>query len=150
MRDRHLLSILVSCALLAMAASPLQAANDASAKCLRCHKKNGSMEGVHSTIGEQGLACTSCHGDQGSHPRKKAPVIEFGTDSQTEVALQNQRCARCHKPVKLRNADWTHDVHQDKVGCADCHQLHPHTDPISQLDEIGRTQLCVDCHGSQQ
>ncbi|WP_035384940.1 cytochrome c3 family protein [Ferrimonas futtsuensis] len=150
MRDRCLISILVSCALM-LGAQPLaQAAEDPSAQCLRCHKRNGTMEGVHASIGSKGLACTSCHGDKGQHPKNKTPVITFGPDSVTDVLVQNQRCARCHKPGKLRAGDWTHDVHQKVLSCAACHQLHPGQDPIRGIGETQRTQLCVDCHGARK
>ncbi|TKB51127.1 nitrite reductase [Ferrimonas sediminicola] len=150
MRDRYLISILVSCALIAGVQPLAQAATDSSTQCLRCHKRNGSMEGVHASVGTQGLACTSCHGDKGQHPKGKAPVITYGQDSVTEVTVQNQRCARCHQPGKLRAADWTHDVHLNQLSCAACHRLHPDRDPIRGITETRRTQLCVDCHGARK
>ncbi|MBY5993584.1 cytochrome c3 family protein [Ferrimonas balearica] len=114
--------------------------------CLRCHKRNGTMEGVHGQIGANGLSCVRCHGEQDGHPRNKAALVYFGQDSKTPLAEQNAQCTTCHRDAKLREADWTHDVHRPVLPCASCHQLHPETDPMSTLDDAGRTQACVDCH----
>ncbi len=124
---------------------PAFASDDA---CMRCHKRNGTMEGRHSQIGSEGLSCTRCHGEQDGHPRNKAALTYFGKDSKTPAAEQNARCVRCHGAAKLRAAEWTHDVHVARLSCAACHQLHPATDPMQDLTERSRTQTCVACHSS--
>lgn len=116
--------------------------------CMRCHKRNGTMEGRHSQIGSDGLSCVRCHGDQDGHPRNKQALVYFGQDSKTPVADQNAGCVRCHSASKLRQAEWTHDVHLTRLSCAACHQLHPADDPMQGLSERSRTQTCVDCHSS--
>ncbi|MBY6188206.1 nitrite reductase [Marinobacter hydrocarbonoclasticus] len=123
--------------------APVWASDDA---CMRCHKRNGTMEGLHSQIGSKGLSCVRCHGEQDGHPRNKEALVYFGDDTKSTVADQNANCLRCHSATKLRDAEWTHDVHQTRVSCAACHQLHPATDPMQGLNEKARTQTCVECH----
>ncbi|SHH94751.1 cytochrome c3 family protein [Ferrimonas marina] len=125
--------------------TPALASDDA---CMRCHKRNGAMEGAHGNIGANGLSCVRCHGDQDGHPRNKEAMIYFGEGKKTDVVDQNQTCVRCHRPDKLRDADWTHDVHLNTLSCAACHQLHPSEDPMANLEKRERTALCVDCHGA--
>ncbi|WP_246814517.1 cytochrome c3 family protein [Ferrimonas balearica] len=124
---------------------PAFASDDA---CMRCHKRNGTMEGLHGQIGSDGLSCVRCHGEQDGHPRNKEALVYFGEETKTPVAEQNANCVRCHSATKLRDADWTHDVHQAKLACAACHQLHPATDPMQGLSERARTQTCVECHSN--
>lgn len=113
--------------------------------CLRCHKRNGNMEGVHGHLVSD-VGCVRCHGDMDAHPRDKESGIRFGLTARTPVAEQNAICLECHGVARLRKADWTHDVHASRLACAACHALHPKADPMLGLKPVSRTQLCVDCH----
>ncbi|WP_110458289.1 cytochrome c3 family protein [Shewanella algidipiscicola] len=115
-------------------------------KCVKCHKRNGLMAGVH---GNDALAltCQSCHGEKGKHPRQPSLIIGFSADSSTKVTAQVDSCSQCHEHDVLYQADWTHAVHSNKVGCANCHQLHSDSDPMMTLATEERSALCGKCHG---
>lgn len=113
--------------------------------CLKCHKRNGQMLGLH---GNPGLAivCQDCHGEKGNHPKKGASLNQFGIDSPLPAQQQAAVCLTCHDNETLADADWTHNVHAVRVGCAQCHQLHPESDPMLSLSRQQHSQLCVTCH----
>lgn len=127
-------------------AAPSFAADDAESKCLKCHKRNGTMAGVHATVGKNGVSCIRCHGEQGKHPRDKQALTRFGAESPTPLDLQQKPCRRCHSSSKLQKADWTHDVHRTQVACAACHQLHPQQDSMQALSPAARSVMCANCH----
>ncbi|QIZ78893.1 nitrite reductase [Ferrimonas lipolytica] len=118
----------------------------ADKKCMMCHKKNGTMLGIHSTINNISIGCVSCHGEKGKHPRDKTALRYFGLDSHTPASEQNLACMSCHQLEQLRQSEWTHDVHLSKLSCAACHQLHPERDPIDGISAHDRSQACADCH----
>ncbi|WP_299793461.1 nitrite reductase [uncultured Shewanella sp.] len=113
--------------------------------CMKCHKRNGTMFGLH---GNNALAieCQSCHGERGKHPRKGSIIRSFSHDSATPVGEQTTACLDCHDHEALALADWTHNVHADKVNCASCHQLHVEYDPMLTNTPQERSQLCRGCH----
>lgn len=113
--------------------------------CLKCHKRNGQMLGLH---GNSGLAiqCQDCHGEKGSHPKKGSIINQFGIDSPQSAQQQATMCLTCHDNETLAAADWTHNVHAVRVSCAQCHQLHPESDPMLSLNRQQHSQLCVTCH----
>lgn len=116
-----------------------------SSQCLKCHKRNGNMLGLHAN---QGLAitCEDCHGEKGKHPRKGSKIIAFGFESDTPINRQAQQCLACHDHEVLALAHWTHNVHASRVSCAQCHQLHSETDPALLLIGPAMSQSCAKCH----
>lgn len=117
-------------------------------QCIMCHKKNGKMYGVHGNDAI-GQSCQDCHGEKDKHPRGASDLIGFSATSAATPAQQTAACMECHGQEKLEAADWTHNVHSNKVNCADCHQLHPEVDPIIGISESTRTKSCVSCHESK-
>lgn len=117
-------------------------------QCIMCHKKNGNMYGVHANDA-LGQTCQDCHGEKGKHPRGESELIGFGEKSPATAEQQTAACMACHGQEELAEADWTHNVHSDKVNCADCHQLHPEVDPIIGQTESVRIKSCVSCHESK-
>ncbi|MCL2906124.1 MULTISPECIES: nitrite reductase [Shewanella] len=113
--------------------------------CLKCHKRNGTMLGVHGQD-KMHFTCSTCHGEQGVHPRKPNDIRVFNPDPENAPQEQNKTCLRCHRPEKLAAGEWTHNVHANKVSCAACHQLHPATDPMTQMTGTQHSQLCRQCH----
>lgn len=116
-----------------------------SSQCLKCHKRNGNMLGLHAN---QGLAitCEDCHGQKGKHPRKDSKIIRFGVKSDTQTKRQVEQCLACHDHEELAQAYWTHNVHATRVSCAQCHQLHSETDPALTLIGPAMSQSCAKCH----
>lgn len=37
--------------------------------CVKCHKRNGLMQGHHGQD-QLNMSCSTCHGEKGNHPRK--------------------------------------------------------------------------------
>ncbi len=116
-------------------------------KCIMCHKKTGKMFGTHAQNSLE-ISCQDCHGKKEGHPRKESNLIGFGTNS--TASKQTAACLQCHQHDSLTEADWTHAVHSDKVNCANCHQLHTDTDPMIGVGSKERSNLCVECHTSEQ
>ncbi|QLE86761.1 MULTISPECIES: nitrite reductase [Shewanella] len=117
-------------------------------QCIMCHKKNGNMYGLHANDA-LGQTCQDCHGDKGKHPRGESDLIGFSQSSPATVEQQTAACMSCHDQQELSEADWTHNVHSNKVNCAGCHQLHPEVDPIIGISESKRIASCVSCHESK-
>jgi len=113
--------------------------------CMKCHKRNGTMFGLHANTA-LAIECQSCHGERGKHPRKGSTIRRFSHDSVTAVGEQTATCLECHDHETIAISDWTHNVHADKVNCANCHQLHMEYDPMLQITAKERGQLCRGCH----
>lgn len=113
--------------------------------CIKCHKRNGKMLGLH---GNDALAlqCQNCHGEKGKHPRKPSSLVRFGVGTSTTLDKQREACMTCHDPQALSHAEWTHDVHANKLSCAACHELHRESDPMLMIEPKKRSQLCKKCH----
>lgn len=131
--------------------------------CLACHDDETSLAvfqtkhavpgDPRSPFGHGNLQCESCHGPGGAHaPRvrrgeERPPVIQFGSDRDTPVSVQNGMCLECH------NADvgigWHAGPHDgDDVACADCHISHAARDPV--LQTASQPQVCFGCHQLQR
>ena len=138
------------CLVMAGASSPVHALSTESLainqnSCMKCHKRNGAMLGLH---GNTALAiqCQDCHGQRGKHPKKGSNIRRFSSDSTTSVTEQSGACLECHDHETLAMADWTHNVHANRVNCASCHQLHVEYDPVIGITAKERSQLCRGCH----
>ncbi|MCW9698620.1 MULTISPECIES: cytochrome c nitrite reductase pentaheme subunit [unclassified Avibacterium] len=141
--------------------------------CAKCHKLDandeqsggdlhfGKFHGTHlsKTNPSTGkpITCVSCHGNiSENHRRGVKDVMRFESDIFSDkqpmysVQEQNQVCFSCHRPEKLREKLWAHDVHAMKLPCAACHTLHPEKDAMKGIEKKQRVKLCVDCHGEQQ
>ncbi|WP_410678891.1 cytochrome c nitrite reductase pentaheme subunit [Avibacterium paragallinarum] len=141
--------------------------------CAKCHKLEaneeqsggdlhfGKFHGTHLSktnpaIGKP-ITCVSCHGNiSENHRRGVKDVMRFDSNIFSDktpmysVQEQNQVCFSCHRPEKLREKLWAHDVHAMKLPCAACHTLHPEKDAMKGIEKKQRVKLCVDCHGEQQ
>lgn len=142
---------------------------DKNYACTQCHKDDGfEFEGTHATtnktskLSKRPIGCVDCHGKIGPEHRDGGKQVKTFSPAQTQagtqkpaqdpsvIAAQNQQCTQCHaKPEKLREGDWTHDVHAKDLSCASCHQLHPKKDPMKDITHDARIAECVDCHGDQ-
>lgn len=145
--------------------------------CVKCHKLDGDKSqtvdqsggGLHfgkfhgKHLGEKNpatgkpITCVTCHGNiTENHRRGARDVMRFHSlwDKRQTVkyspAEQNQVCFSCHKPEKLQEVFWAHDVHSVKLPCANCHTLHPEQDKMKSIQPKERVKLCVDCHSEQQ
>lgn len=141
--------------------------------CAKCHKLDandeqsggdlhfGKFHGTHlsKTNPSTGkpITCVSCHGNiSENHRRGVKDVMRFENDIFSDkepmysVQEQNQVCFSCHRPEKLREKLWAHDVHAMKLPCAACHTLHPEKDAMKGVERKAQVKLCVDCHGEQQ
>ncbi|KFZ37624.1 hypothetical protein HR45_09375 [Shewanella mangrovi] len=133
-----------------MSFSPANADNSAAPNinqdpCLKCHKRNGTMQGVHGNEQLQ-LSCSNCHGEKGIHPRKPNDIMVFTTDITLPPLEANQRCWQCHDATTLGEQAWFHNMHANKLYCWSCHQLHPQDDPALQPPS---SQVCRRCHAEQ-
>ncbi|MCL1150484.1 multiheme c-type cytochrome [Shewanella ulleungensis] len=117
--------------------------------CMKCHKRNGKMQGHHAQDGLN-LSCSSCHGEKGNHPKKPNNLMVFSADNEIPLIAQNAVCLTCHRATNLGKSEWTHNVHAQKVNCSSCHQLHPQTDPMMTLTAKQRSIECQRCHSVQR
>ncbi|MCH1929986.1 cytochrome c3 family protein [Shewanella sp. A25] len=117
--------------------------------CIKCHRRNGQMLGHHGQDAMK-MSCSTCHGEQGEHPKKPNNLKVFGEQAPTSVALQQDVCLKCHSPAKLGEREWTHNVHANKLSCAACHQLHSPTEPMANLSLKARSDVCRRCHTGKQ
>ncbi|PJG82818.1 cytochrome c nitrite reductase pentaheme subunit [Caviibacterium pharyngocola] len=141
--------------------------------CAKCHKLDaneeqsggefhfGKFHGTHlsqkNPNNGKAITCVNCHGNiSEDHRRGVKDVMRFegdifsGKQPMYSVQEQNQVCFSCHRPDKLREKLWAHDVHAMKLPCASCHTLHPKKDAMDGIEKKEQVKLCVDCHGEQQ
>lgn len=116
--------------------------------CMKCHKRNGQMLGHHGQDLRK-MSCSSCHGEKGDHPKKPNDLVVFGLQDASEPKVQFGVCQKCHTPATLSDAEWTHNVHAQKVPCAACHQLHRPIEPMADMTQSVRSELCRHCHSGQ-
>ena len=53
--------------------------------CMKCHKRNGAMQGHHAQE-QLKMSCSSCHGEQGNHPKKPNDLMVFSAESILKMA----------------------------------------------------------------
>jgi cytochrome c-type protein NrfB len=117
--------------------------------CMKCHKRNGSMQGNHAQDRLK-MSCSSCHGEKGNHPRKPNDLMVFSSENDITIDAKNGVCLKCHTVKKLAKAEWTHNVHAQKTSCTSCHKLHPKSDPMMGLSVKDRSNVCRNCHTVQR
>jgi cytochrome c-type protein NrfB len=124
-------------------------------RCIRCHQKKRLLTGTEAitSVGVHASAkyydnCSACHGNKGHHPKDDAVpnVIPFDNYANVSAFEQNERCITCHSPISLRQSEWTHDVHANKLVCSTCHSLHQDVDPFRGISKTFRIGLCATCH----
>ena len=151
----------------------LENQRDPNQYCAKCHKFDtldgqsggefhaGKFHGLHLSKNNPNtgkpINCVNCHGNISENHRSGAKDVMrfhsniFSTEKPMySVQEQNQVCFSCHRPDKLRETLWAHDVHAMKLPCAACHTLHPKKDAMKGIEPQERVKLCVDCHGEQQ
>ncbi len=131
--------------------------------CLTCHDdahvvalfqtKHGQPNDARSPFGKGQLQCEACHGPGGNHTKKvkkgesRAPMVQFGRNSVTPVAVQNGMCLTCHE--KSLSANWHAGPHDsNNVSCASCHDSHAAKDPV--LATRTQADVCYTCHVAQR
>lgn len=139
---------------------------DKNYACTQCHKDEESqLDGAHkneiNSKTQRHVGCIDCHQKIGPKHRDgakdvthfKAGQTKAGTEKPAHdkawIAKQNKQCTECHTGDQLRKAEWTHDVHVQKLTCASCHKIHPSQDPMKDIKHDNRVQKCIDCHGDQ-
>lgn len=142
------------------------ARRDPNKYCTQCHESANAtgkpfhhagkhfQKDVKSPNNGQPLTCVSCHGNISETHRKGAKDVmrfnAYGKASnpalERSINEQNQVCAACHTPEKLREKFWAHDTHANKISCTNCHEVHPEKEPMKGIAEKDRIKLCVDCH----
>lgn len=127
--------------------------------CLNCHDdqvvlaifrtKHAVPSDARSPFGHGQLQCEACHGPGGNHTgrvrrgEERPPMIRFGADKPTPVAVQNGMCLACHQADVAFG--WHGGPHDDnQVACADCHDLHVARDPV--LNTSTQPEVCFNCH----
>ncbi|MCJ2377850.1 cytochrome C [Vibrio sp. ZSDZ34] len=124
-------------------------------RCIRCHQKKRLLKGIEAitSVGVHASAkfydnCSACHSNKGHHPKDDAfpNVIPFDNHANLSAFEQNERCIACHSPASLRDSEWTHDVHVNKMVCSTCHSLHQDVDPFRGISKAFRIGLCATCH----
>jgi DmsE family decaheme c-type cytochrome len=145
-------------------AAPAEAySREGADSCIKCHDsaevlslfktKHGSRAAPDSPFASGQLQCESCHGPGGTHAARvrsgqpRPPIPNFGFNSISSVASQNQACLGCHAD-NLQHAwrDATHD--RNEVACADCHQIHSVHDAVRSTRD--QAEVCFDCHQQQR
>ncbi|MFV7782461.1 cytochrome c3 family protein [Shewanella marisflavi] len=132
-----------------MSAPTFAADEQASRSCIKCHKRNGKLEGIHASPG-LAILCQDCHGPKGTHPKKGSTLNTFGPDSSLTAEQRTGICLSCHDHQALGEVEWTHNVHANRLSCDSCHKLHPESDPMLSLSKQQHSQLCVSCHKVKQ
>ncbi|MGB2078612.1 MAG: cytochrome c nitrite reductase pentaheme subunit [Vibrio sp.] len=139
---------------------------DKNYACTQCHKDDKTVfKGEHAKQinpkTSRAIGCIDCHQNIGPEHRDGAKnvtkfspgQVKAGTDKPAHdkawIAKQNKQCVECHDGEQLRKAEWTHDVHVQKLTCASCHKIHPAKDPMQDIGHDSRVNKCVDCHSDQ-
>ena len=162
---------LLLCCLLPLAANAESSAKETEVAysrkgadtCLRCHDdqkiiaifqtSHGVPTDPRSPFGQGQMQCEACHGPGGEHTgqlrrgAERPPLIRFGSNKPTPVAVQNGSCIGCH------DADvgfgWNGGPHDSNdVACADCHTLHADNDPVLQTNT--QQEVCFGCHQEER
>jgi DmsE family decaheme c-type cytochrome len=160
------------CFLLMPVAVPAQTSTDAEVPysrsgadtCIACHGEDQGVMAVfksphgvptdpRSPFGQGQLQCEACHGPGGAHAgrvrrgQERPMPIRFGSDSGTDIDVQNGMCLDCH--TGNTGPAWHGSAHDDnEVACADCHDSHVAHDPV--LQTASQPEVCFDCHKQQR
>lgn len=132
-----------------------------NASCLSCHSNpdmtttlaDGEVFSIFvdpqkfagSVHGQNGAACTSCHGDITGFPHPELTV----ETSRELIIRYNEACAQCHSSIREETMGSVHEVALDAgnnnaAACSDCHGAHDVRRP-SEL-RVEYSLVCRKCH----
>ena len=144
----------------AEAAQPLQLAQGATVgtrKCLKCHNEtpvNLILQTPHAQTADGRTpfargGCETCHGPGATHADDKSvPIgINFGSQSATPAAEQNEVCLTCHQSGLRINWQASQHAAADRT-CAGCHNVHSKKDKV--LVKASQPDVCFGCHREQR
>ena len=139
-------------------AEPVSYSRAGADTCIKCHDtphvlalfktKHGSRVNPDAPFAPGQLQCEACHGPGGTHGARirsgqpRPPIPNFGFNSVTPVAIQNQACLGCHANEQHAWRDGTHD--RNDVACSDCHQIHNVHDAVRTTRD--QAEVCFTCH----
>ena len=138
---------------------------DSDYKCTQCHKDSKqALQGTHGEkamkeLGKE-LKCVQCHDSISAEHRENSPKVTKYTPAQSKIIKGKHQlnfesilnsaanCNECHTPEKLREADWTHDVHAKNATCSNCHTVHAdgEKEGIQSQPKKQQVEFCVECH----
>ncbi|MEI6897403.1 MAG: cytochrome c3 family protein [Psychromonas sp.] len=138
---------------------------DSDYKCTQCHKDSKqALLGTHGddVMQQSGgeIKCVQCHGQISAQHRENAPLVSKYFAAQSKPAQDKHllnvdailnstaSCNECHSPEKLREKNWTHDVHAKNVTCSNCHLVHADGEKqgIQAKPKQQQIEFCVTCH----
>jgi len=108
--------------------------------CLTCHElTKGFLTSVHNA-----QECEACHGPGSAH-------VDGGGDATLirGKAAKDwvEACESCHALNLTGISDFSHSPHgKNRIGCRDCHQIHPEKSGFRLLAGKSSVDLCVECH----
>lgn len=129
-------------------------------KCLLCHADkhidqvintvHGDTSNPHTPFAQHG--CETCHGKGSLHVSRsrlgkgRPPMLAFGEDKHTPVALQTTVCLGCHSKDMgtLHAVSWDATAHSTSASCINCHEVHAEGGLANQARK--QTHSCIDCH----
>ena len=138
---------------------------DSDYKCTQCHKD--SKETLAGTHGENAIEklgkevkCVQCHDSISAQHRENSPQVTKHSPAQSKIAEGKHQldfdaildstanCNACHTPERLREDNWTHDVHAKNATCSNCHSVHADgkKEGIQSESEQDQKEYCVTCH----
>ncbi|WP_022943019.1 multiheme c-type cytochrome [Psychromonas hadalis] len=138
---------------------------DSDYKCTQCHKDakqsllNTHGEKVTEELGKE-LKCVQCHDTISADHRENSPTVTKYSPAQSKMSSNKHQlsfesilsstanCTECHTPAKLREQNWTHDVHAKNATCSNCHVVHAdgETQGIQAKPKKQQIEMCVACH----
>lgn len=138
---------------------------DSDYKCTQCHKDSKeTLAGTHGkkvieALGKE-VKCVQCHDSISAQHRDNSPKVTKYFSAQSKAAQDKHQlnvenildstanCNSCHTPEKLREQNWTHDVHAKNATCSNCHSVHAEGEGkgIQSKSETDQKEYCVTCH----
>jgi len=138
---------------------------DSDYKCTQCHKDSKqALQGTHGEkviekLGKE-VKCVQCHDNISAEHRENAPLVTKYSPAQSKQAKNKHQlnfdsilnstanCNACHTPERLREDNWTHDVHAKNATCSNCHVVHADgkKQGIQAKGKKQQVEFCVTCH----
>lgn len=138
---------------------------DSDYKCTQCHQE--SKKALFGTHGEKAteklgkeLKCVQCHDTISADHRENSPTVTKFFAAQSKAGTKKHQlnfesilsstanCNECHTSEKLREKNWTHDVHAKNATCSNCHTVHADgtKQGIQAKPKKQQIEFCVECH----
>ncbi len=138
---------------------------DSDYKCTQCHKDaKQTLSGTHGEkaaekLGKE-LKCVQCHDSISAEHRENSPKVTKYSAAQSKAGKNKHQlnfdsildstanCNECHTPERLREKNWTHDVHAKNATCSNCHVVHADGEKqgIQAKPKKLQIEFCVECH----